>query len=189
MLKRVLIIILLLSGYSTYACMSPIKEDEENLQACLDEGYAGSDYAQFMLGLIYYYGDITDRDYLKSVEWFTKAAEQDFVFAQYNLYVLLSSGDQVPRNIPLALQWLNRAADQDYEVAQFSLAQRFENGDGLDQSFGKAFEWYMKAAEQGHPGAQNNLGVMYDAGIGVIKNKKYSLIKSCFFAYKSKSTV
>ena len=69
------------------ACMSPLKEDDENLQACLDEGHAGSEYAQFMLGLIYYYGDITERDYVKSVQWFSEAAEQELVLSQYDLYV------------------------------------------------------------------------------------------------------
>ncbi len=165
-----LIIILLLSIPAT-ACLSPLNEPEKNLKSCLDEAYQGSEFAQFTLGLIYYNGDIAQKDIVNSIKWFTKAAEQGLVYAQYNLAVIFASGEGgLPRNEKKGLEWLIKAAEQDYENAQFTLAQRYDFGEGVEQSPSTAAKWYLKAAEQGHSGAQNNIGVMYYGGVGVLKN-------------------
>ena len=86
------VIVLLLLSLPSNACISPIMEDDQNIANCQAEAAEGSEYAQFMLGLIYYNDDLIEQDIIKSLQWFTKSAEQGFVFAQYNLAVILEIG-------------------------------------------------------------------------------------------------
>ena len=51
--------------------------------------------------------DLIEQDIIKSLQWFTKSAEQGFVFGQYNLAVILAAGDGVAKNNKEEIKWLS----------------------------------------------------------------------------------
>jgi uncharacterized protein len=64
--------------------------------------------AQTNLGKYYY--DI-EKDYIKAVEWYTKAAEQGNADAQNNLGNRYYNGEGVEKNYEKAVEWFTKAAE------------------------------------------------------------------------------
>jgi TPR repeat protein len=59
---------------------------------------------------MYWRGEGVSRDYRRAVDWFRKAAEQNYGPAQFNLAVLYQNGVGVPLNYPEAYKWFTLAA-------------------------------------------------------------------------------
>ena len=60
--------------------------------------------AQYILGLMYYNGEIVSQDYAKAREWFEKAAAQGYAAAQYNLGQCYYCGKGVEQNLQKAAE-------------------------------------------------------------------------------------
>jgi hypothetical protein len=148
---------------------------------------AGDSEAQYYLGEIYGFGLGVPEDDKKSVDWYTKSAQQENVPAQGMLGTIFLNGSEViPQDYKQAAYWLTKAAEQNDADAQYNLAIMHHDALGIPQDFNKAVFWYRKAAEHGFgiakfdtgvSSALLNLGVMYRKGEGVQKDfvKAYML--------------
>lgn len=66
----------------------------------------GDGYAQYRLGLLYFYGDGTGKDYEQAARWLRSAADQGHVLAQTALGFLYITGTGVARDDEMAYFWL-----------------------------------------------------------------------------------
>jgi TPR repeat protein len=70
----------------------------------------GDPISQFNLGLLYVDGHGVPQDLAEAVNWFRRAAEQDYAPAQHNLGAMYGSGQGVKRDYIQAYKWLNLCA-------------------------------------------------------------------------------
>lgn len=120
-----------------------------------------------------------------TVDWLTKAADQNYAAAQFELGKMYAEGKGVDMNLSeterweKAVQWYTKAANQNYDIAQNALGEMYAEGKGVDknltedQRWEEAVQWYKKAAnpKKGNSAdAQFNLANMYRQGKGVDKN-------------------
>jgi len=117
----------------------------------------GCHLAQYMLGANCYFGQGTDQDHTKAVEWWTKSSEQENSFAMCNLGYCYEKGEGCEKNQTKAVEWYEKSAHLGNCVAMCNFGICYEEGDGVTKDFNKAREWYTKAAAQGHAGAQTDL--------------------------------
>lgn len=131
----------------------------------------GDPNAQNLLGVKYALGeDGYPHDDTKAVEWYRKAANQNFAKAETNLGDMYFYGrGGLTQDYHQALSWYLKAAGQDWPDAQFRLGYLYEKGLGTDKDVQRAVQLYRSAADGGYAEAQNLLGVLYatgDDGIG-----------------------
>ena len=68
--------------------------------------------AQFILGDKYSEGRGVSKDYVETVRWLRKAAEQGYAKAQFNLGVMYDNGRGVPQDYAHAYMWFKLAASR-----------------------------------------------------------------------------
>jgi TPR repeat protein len=112
---------------------------------------------QQKLALCYWRGRGVTQDYVKAVEWYTKAAAQGSASAQLKLGECYEDGRGVTQDYVKAVEWYAKAVAQGHAQAQFNLGVCYEFGRGVTQDHVKAVEWYAKAVAQGHAQAQARL--------------------------------
>ncbi|MAF96509.1 MAG: hypothetical protein CMM60_12240 [Rhodospirillaceae bacterium] len=81
-------------------------------EAAKKDAEQGKPFAQFNLGLMYYKGRGTARDYTKAVHWWRRAAEQDFAEALNNLGMMYGNGQGVAQDDVQAHKWFDLAASR-----------------------------------------------------------------------------
>lgn len=81
-------------------------------------GYAP---AQHKLGVFYFFGKGTPRDYAQAAKWHRKAADQGDAHAQYDLGLLYEWGKGVPKSRREAIAWYTKAAGKAYPDAEQAL--------------------------------------------------------------------
>ncbi|WP_051908530.1 tetratricopeptide repeat protein [Candidatus Odyssella acanthamoebae] len=128
--------------------------------------------AQFEMGQCYLFGKGVDKDLNQAVEWYRKAAENNYAAAQYNLGQCYLFGKGVDKDLNQAVEWYRKAAENNHAAAQYNLGQCYLFGKGVDKDLNQAVEWYRKAAEQNHAAAQYSLGWCYDHSIGVERDPR-----------------
>ena len=129
------------------------------------------------LGEDYFFGENgKQKDYVKAVEWFRKAAEQGSAAAQLYLGWCYKDGAGVDKDNEEAVKWYRKAAEQGLSQAENNLGTCYINGVGVAKNLSEAFSWFRKSALQGYAVAQSNLGVCYEHGYGVAKNKSEAII-------------
>jgi TPR repeat protein len=127
-----------------------------------EQGHAGS---QFLLAVMYNFGDGVPQDDGLATQWLFKAAENGEPTAQFNLAGRLEeAGAEYSEE---SKYWLRKAANNGQATAQFILGMRYDEGIDLPKDAAKAVYWYREAAEQGKAMAQGSLGAMYTIGRGV----------------------
>ena len=90
------------------------------------------------------------KNYSRSVEWYSKAAEHGHDDAQCSLALLHQLGEGVTKNPAKAIEWYTKAAEKGNETAMFELGEIYYNGEGVKPDYAKAAGWYIKLAEKGH---------------------------------------
>lgn len=71
------------------------------------------------LGKDYHFGENgKQKDYVKAVEWFRKAAEQGHTLAQCALGYCYESGEGVVKDLAEAVKWYRKAAEQGNDLAK-----------------------------------------------------------------------
>jgi TPR repeat protein len=106
-------------------------------------------------------GEGVQQDYMKALEFTSKAADKGHRDAQAFLGALYLEGSGVQQDYKKAEKWFIKAAEQGAVQAQTNLGAMYAQGLGVQQNTQKAVEWLTKAAEQGDMDAQFNLGVIY----------------------------
>ena len=102
-----------------------------------------------------------------AVNWFRKAALQNYAPAQYYLGNCYFNSNGIAQDYGEAVKWYRKAAEQGNAGAQFCLGICSYFGCGMPKDYAEAANWYRKAAEQGTAGAQYGLGDCYRLGTGV----------------------
>jgi TPR repeat protein len=116
---------------------------------------------------MYEYGKGVDRDPVKAVEWYRKAAELGLVTAQLELGDLYRIGEGVQQDYFEAAKWFRRAAEQGHPIGENTIGYMYCRGEGVSRDYRHGAEWLQKAADQNNALAQSNLGVLYQNGLGV----------------------
>jgi TPR repeat protein len=124
---------------------------------------AGDPLGQWILGEFYTvaWGGFP-RDFVKSVAWLTKAAEQNVVSAQFKLGMAYESGQGVQSDPLKAREWYMKAAQAGHSGAQLRLGRSLElSGDKEGAKI-----WYTQAALLGDSTASGFLRNHYNIHIG-----------------------
>ncbi len=87
-----------------------------------------------------------EKDYVKAVEWYERAAEKGHKNAQRLLGCLYHDGKGVKQDFKKAFEWWMKAADQGDYIAQCRVGHCYEYGEGVEQSYDQALAWYTKFA-------------------------------------------
>ncbi|CRG99800.1 ubiquitin-protein ligase, putative [Plasmodium relictum] len=123
------------------------------------------------LGIIYLYGNGTERDIKKSIENFSKAAEAGDVESKCYLgYIYYFIDDY--KNLNLSLKYLIEAANHDYGEAFFFLAEiildiSIQKRYISDSIYKIVFKLYEHSADLGYIQAYFREAQLYDIGKGV----------------------
>src|SRR5688572_774223 len=66
--------------------------------------------AQEFLALVYYKGEIREKNLEKAFYWFQKAADNGNIYVQYNLATLYLNGEGTEKNLEKGFYWIQKAA-------------------------------------------------------------------------------
>lgn len=95
----------------------------------------------YLLGFYFEEGIDVKPDPVKSVYWWTKAAEKGHSAAQYMLGQKYYFGNGVEQSFVHAAYWFEKAALQGDAEAQQCLAFMYEHGEGVDRNLQEALRW------------------------------------------------
>lgn len=109
----------------------------------------GDAEAQFLHGLMFDYGVVTERDSAEATKWYRMAAEQGHAKAQLHLGTCLHSGDGTEKDDDEAVRWYRMAAEQGLAEAQFCLGVSYRCGAGVPQDDDEALTLIRTAAVNG----------------------------------------
>jgi len=132
----------------------------EHMAALGDPSY------QAQLGGLYLSGTGVPKDTAKAIDWFHKAALQDYDKAEYALGMIYSLNPDTPHDYPQAAVWFHKAVVQGNMNAAVMLGALYEQGMGVPQSDQTAMGWYKMAADRDIPAAQYALAYDYYTGKG-----------------------
>lgn len=127
---------------------------------------AVSTYQQFLYAEQYKKGLGVEKNDVKALYWYLKAAERGDAAAQYNCGAMCYSGRGTVTDYKSAFAWCKKAAEQGNAFAQYNCGVMYYKGKGVGTDKKSALKWYLKAAEQGYAPAQNHCGYMYSHGEG-----------------------
>lgn len=130
----------------------------------------GEQEAMVYLGVMYYDGTGTTKDYKKAYEWILKAKNKGNAKAAYQLAIMYYYGNGVTQSYTDAYKWYNVAAAKGIADADYNIGTLFESGKGVDKNPQSAFNYYKKAADKGSlPGAYATARC-YHYAIGIKKD-------------------
>ncbi|KAH7036647.1 hypothetical protein BKA57DRAFT_475255 [Linnemannia elongata] len=128
----------------------------------------GDPEAQVALGNLYRHGSSDlKKDSRAAMDWYLKAAEQEYDLAQYSVGILYYLGEGVQQDYAMAEKWFRKAAAQEGEpVFPYMLGKLYEEGHGTHENPDEAQSWYLKAAARNYIPAQLALGSLLVSGQG-----------------------
>ena len=139
-----------------------------NFREAVYAASCGSPQAQYVLGELYWNGDINSfdyslisedtlsvaKDYKQGLKFMELAAKAGQINAQFKLGLIYYSGDQVTKNYTEAAKWFKLAADSGYKDACMNLGYMYYLGQGMKQDYSEAYYYFFAA------------GYGYDYGYG-----------------------
>ena len=131
-------------------------KQEEKLNESLKKAKQGDARAQYILGLMYDYGQGAVQDYTQALNWYRKSAEQGVADAQYSLGVMYDNGKGVPKSNAQAFIWYSKAAEQGHAAAQNNLGAMYANGQGVAENYLLAYILFALAEKSDHEVAGNS---------------------------------
>jgi len=96
----------------------------------------------------------------EAVEWFRKAAAQDYADAQFNLGFMYANGKGVPQSPFEAVRLYREAANKGHAGAQLFLGVAYALGIGVERDAVRAHMWISLSVDAGHPGAPEHLATL-----------------------------
>ena len=143
------------------------RSTEEILLELAQNGQAA---AQHEMGTRLLEGRNLPRDPVQALDWFRKAADQNYAPAQYRLGTLFEKGVGVSVDMKTAALWYGRAAEAGHIRAMHNLGVLLADGLDSKPDYTGAARLFRKAAEFGLRDSQYNLGVLHTRGLGVENN-------------------
>lgn len=116
----------------------------------------GDARAQYNLALLYANGWGVNKDAIKAMRWFGRAAKRGNAMAQYNLALMRQTGNGVPTELSEAVYWYREAAEQGLVDAQNNLALMYIEGKGVHRDRAEGVRWLARAAAQSNAEAKAN---------------------------------
>jgi TPR repeat protein/c-di-GMP-related signal transduction protein len=146
------------------------------LLAVFDAAHGGEPQAQCDLGARYATGNGVAQDWVESLAWYTRAAQQGNANAQWNVAAMHAHGQGCPEvDERQAFMWCQKAADQGFAAAQATLGLMYSTGQGAAKDLPRALVLLEQAALQGDVEAQYNLAVLQAKELGGEQNLKLAL--------------
>ena len=131
------------------------------LEKCANEGFAE---AQYLLANLIREERVA-RPLQEMVMWYSKAAEQNHLFAINNLAICYHQGYGTEVNFEKAFGLLRKAFSLGDVMAGFNIGQAYCFGLGVAKDIEKGFDYVYKAAQHDCPNAQFMLGELFEKGI------------------------
>lgn len=126
---------------------------------------------QNSIGDNYFFGkNGVNKNYVKAVRLYNKAAAQGYAPSESNLGWAYFSGKGVQQNYSKAVYWYKKAALQGYIQAEINLGAAYNHGKGVKINYSKAVYWFKMASHKEIKIAGTFLGNAYFYGKGVPKN-------------------
>ncbi len=176
---RALLATLLLLGTSTAWAAASLRDT-------LPAARAGDARAQYIVGMMYLFGDGTRQDIAAAVRWLEPSAARGMPQAMVALAQLHDVGQGVALNPDQANRLRQRAAQAGDATARGQLADDLKRGGQRDfrrasvltdlKRYEAAIPWAIKAANAGSANAQLLLGRAYHFGLGVPADQRASFI-------------
>ena len=116
---------------------------------------------EYGMGLVYYHGDIREKDWIKAKDCFYRAATQGHVEAQCALADLFSDETNPNADSVQGMEWYAKAAENGHAKAQALLGAGYFSGIGREKDIERAKYWFQKSADQGNAEGQCFLGIYY----------------------------
>lgn len=150
------------------------KEDYVSAVECYRKGAELNDAACInALGYCYEFGVVVEKDNLKALELYKKAAEAGLLKGIMNVASSYGRGmSGVPKDEEQSFAWYLKAAEMGDAEAQYLLGQRYRLGVGVEQDMQKSVEWYEKSAENQFMKAAWVMAQTYEWGEGVSADKE-----------------
>lgn len=142
------------------------------LQYCAEQG---DKRCQNQLGLWYLHGVGTEQNNKLAVEWFEKAAEQDYAAAFGNIGDLYRKGLGVEVDYQRAVQYYKEGSDRKHCGCQYRLGKCYLKGISVDVDKDLAFSLFMDSSLQGYAPAMFALYLCYLNGWGTEKNENAAI--------------
>lgn len=142
------------------------------LQYCAE---LGDKRCQNLLGLWHLHGVGTEQNNKLAVEWFEKAAEQDYASAFCNIGDLYRKGLGVEVDNQRAVHYYKEGADRKHYGCQYRLGECYLKGIGVDIDKDLAFSLFMDSSLQGYTPAMFALYLCYLNGWGTEKDKNVAI--------------
>lgn len=172
------------SSNSSYSKLSPVSTVENNrlneiqdsLKNILAMAKDGNAEAQNEVGMWYYTGTHTERNYERALQWFARSAQQGNVEAIGNMAMCYQYGHGIARDSVTATKLYQKSIqkgnealfDRQVELARqgsvFSnmlVASCYQNGYGVKREPKKAISFLTNAAEKGCVTAQRDVALAY----------------------------
>jgi len=157
-------------NHYTYDSRLTPKVDNESIESLIEKAKQGIPYYQNMVGYKYGTGDGVEKDYKIALEWYMKAAEQDYDAALYNVGLYYYRGYGVEIDYYKALEWMTKAAAKGDVKAYQTLGNMYHDGTPI-KDLNLSFTWYQKAAEGGFSFGEYALADAYYYGYGTDVDK------------------
>uniref|UniRef100_A0A914PJK8 Uncharacterized protein n=1 Tax=Panagrolaimus davidi TaxID=227884 RepID=A0A914PJK8_9BILA len=142
----------------------------------------------FIRGYEAEHGICVQKNYIKAVEFFAKAANMgnaEAMFKSGKLHFI--GGFGLKQDYEESVKWFLKAAtldksdDMNIFRAQYILGLLYTFGIGVNKDYRKAAKMYEKSVANGFTASANNLGSLYAQGLGVVKSymKSFYHFKMC----------
>ena len=135
----------------------------------------GDKRCQNQLGIWYKKGVGTEQSYKLALEWFHKAACQDYASAFANIGNLYRQGLGVEVDNHKAVLYYKEGANRNHPGSQNMLGECYLMGIGVDSDKSKAFSLFLESSLQGHAPAMFMLYMCYLNGFGTEKDKNAAI--------------
>lgn len=114
----------------------------------------GDPKSQTALGNMYHDGFGVGRDIAKALEWYGKAAAQNYPDGLYQLGHEHATGHGVPKDATKAIELFSKAAAQGHSQAEYRLFEYYLSGVGVAKDRTKGFQMLERSAKGGYDKGQ-----------------------------------
>ena len=113
-------------------------------------------YAAYTLGVMYAFGQGTEKDLAKAVGYFSAANTPKVLYPDglYWMSLIMRDGKAVKADVTGALHNFERAGEAGHVDSMYEAGYMYANGRGTEKSLTAAADWMEKAAAKGHEQAK-----------------------------------